>query len=74
MTEYRIDYTIQRWEPGEEDFTEIGFGSSGASSDFDACVFALQSDVTNGIWETEKGQPSPADVVRAIEASREADQ
>lgn len=68
MTEFRIEYTIQRLEPEAEDFTEIGFGSSGACSDLGDCVYAIQSDVTNGIWETEEGQPSPNDVVKGIQA------
>lgn len=37
MTEFRIEYTIQRLEPEAEDFTEIGFGSSGACSDLGDC-------------------------------------
>lgn len=27
--EYRVDFSITRRLPGEDDFTEIGFGSSG---------------------------------------------
>jgi hypothetical protein len=29
-TEYRIEFTIQRREDGDDDFEDIGFGSSGA--------------------------------------------
>jgi len=70
-TEYRIEFAIQRRLDGEEDFTEIGFGSSGAHSDLDAAVYAIESDVSNGQWETEAGQPDPDDVMAAIEADEE---
>lgn len=73
MAEYRIEYTIQRCELDDDGFAEIGFGSSGAWSNLDACLYAIQSDVTNGIWETEEGQPTPADVVRAIQDEKEKD-
>jgi hypothetical protein len=72
MTEYRIEYSIQRQEPGEEDFTEIGFGSSGAHVDLDSAAYAVESDVQNGIWETKRGQPSPDEIVRAIQDEKMA--
>lgn len=67
---YRIEYQIQRREEGDEDFTEIGFGSSGGWVDLEACTHALDSAVTNGEWETEAGQPDPDDVMREIQEAR----
>ena len=61
-TEYRIEYTITRRRGGEDDFTEIGFGSSGAWSDVDQCAYALGSDIQLDSWETEPGQPNPSTV------------
>lgn len=72
MSEYRIEYSIQRKQSGEEDFTEIGFGSSSAWDDLESAIHALGSDIQNGIWETEPGQPDPAEVVAEILAAREA--
>lgn len=65
MTQYRIDYSITRCQPGEDDFTEIGFGSSGAWSDLNQCAHILSSEVDHGGWETSTGMPDPADVIRA---------
>ena len=64
MAEYRIEYAIQRSEDGEEDFTEIGFGSSGAWQDIDAASYAMESDIQNRRWETKPGQPDPEEVDR----------
>lgn len=64
--EYRIEYVIQRQLPGEEDFTEIGFGSSGADLTLDAAVYSIESDIGNGIWETGPGQPHPDTVMADI--------
>ena len=58
-TEYRIDFTITRRKDGEEDFTEIGFGSSGAWETIDAASYAMESDIQNRIWETSEGMPDP---------------
>ena len=71
MAEYRIEYSIQRREVGEDDFTEIGFGSSGAEADLDACTYDIGSDVTHGQWETEGSHPDPEDVMRAIRVARD---
>jgi hypothetical protein len=62
VTEYRIDYTITRRQEGEEDFTEIGFGSSGAWESVNAAEYAMGSDIENRQWETTEGQPDPEDV------------
>ena len=58
-TEYRIDFTIMRRQDGDEDFTEIGFGSSGAWANIDAASYAMESDIQNRIWETSEGMPDP---------------
>ena len=71
-TEYRIEYAVQRRLPGEEDFTEIGFGSSSGANDLDAAVYAIESDVCNGHWETEPGQPDPDEIMADIQRAREA--
>lgn len=64
MTEYRIEYSIQRQEEGDEDFTEIGFGSSGAWADVGMCAHMVESAVVNREWETKKGMPDPDTVCR----------
>lgn len=71
-TEYRIEYAIQRRLPGQDDFTEIGFGSSSGAPDLDAALYAIESDVGNGIWETEGDMPDPDDVMDDIRAAKEA--
>jgi hypothetical protein len=59
---YRIDFTITRRMPGEDDFTEIGFGSSGGGSgSLDHEVHLLASVVQNRQWETSPGMPDPSD-------------
>lgn len=58
-TEYRIDYTITRRRDGEEDFAEIGFGSSGAWGDLGQCAHMLGSDIDHNQWETSPGMPDP---------------
>lgn len=66
--EYRIEYTIQRRRDSEDDFTEIGFGSSGTWDDLDACTHAIGTDVECGQWETEGDHPDPDDVLADIDA------
>lgn len=60
--EYRIEFTIQRQQPGEDDFTDIGFGSSGGWNCIEAALYAVQSQVQNQQWETEEGMPDPEDI------------
>lgn len=60
--EYRIEFQIQRRLPGEDDFTEIGFGSSGAWGDIDSAEHCMGSGIQNREWETEPGQPDPEEV------------
>ena len=64
--EYRIEYQIQRRMPGEDDFTEIGFGSSGGWNSVQAAIYAVESDVQNRNWETEKGQPDPSEIKEPV--------
>ena len=61
MSEFRIEYSIKRSEDGE-DFTEIGFGSSGAWGDVDSAVHAVTSYIQNRQWETGPGMPDPDEV------------
>lgn len=70
--EYRIEYQIQRRSPDDDDFVEIGFGSSGAWGDLDACTRWIASGVDHGEWETEPHHPDPDDVMaEQSEASHE---
>ena len=50
MTEFRIEYTIQRMDEDDEDFVVIGFGSSGGWSTIDAASHAIESDIQNRSW------------------------
>ena len=63
--EFRIEFSIQRKRPGDDDFEEIGFGSSGAWADLDMCTHMLDSDVSHGIWETSDGMPDPDEIMAA---------
>ena len=65
MAEYRIEFSIQRRTEGEDDFTEIGFGSSGTWGDPDMCAHMIESGVTHREWETSPGMPDPAEAVKA---------
>lgn len=61
--EFRIEYTITRRRAGQdEDFTEIGFGTSGTWSSLEQCAHMLTSDVQNKQWETTGGMPDPEEV------------
>ena len=60
--EYRIDFTITRRLPGEDDFTEVGFGSSGATGGVGQAAHLLESAVANREWETSPGMPHPEDL------------
>jgi hypothetical protein len=60
--EFRIEFAIQRQQPGDDDFVEIGFGSSGGWSTVDQAAHMLISAVQNREWETTKGMPEPRDV------------
>ena len=70
MADYRIEFQIQRREDGEDDFTEIGFGSSGAWGSIGKATHILGSMTDNYEWETEPGMPDPAEIKQAEEAAR----
>jgi hypothetical protein len=73
MTDYRIDFTITRREDGDEDFTEIGFGSSGAWGSPEFAVGMVVADLEHGTWETSAGMPDPDSVMADVRAEAEAD-
>lgn len=60
--EYRIDYTISYQGPDDEDFREIGFGSSGDAATVNAAAYAVESDIQNRQWETTRDMPDPSAV------------
>jgi len=62
MAEYRIDFTITRRTATDEDFAEIGFGSSGACGSPAEAAFELESIVQNSLWETSAGMPDPKSI------------
>lgn len=66
MSQFRIDYVIMRRRDGDDDFAEIGFGSSGAWSDIEQCAYMVESAVQNREWETGPGMPDPSDAGRAV--------
>ena len=63
QTKYRINFTIQRMQPGETDYTEIGFSGTGDCSSPAEASFEVSSMIENGIWETGPGQPEPSEVM-----------
>lgn len=65
MTDFRIEYSIQRQRSGDDDFIEVGFGSSGTWSSIDQCAHMVISAVQNNEWETTEGMPDPAKVTDA---------
>lgn len=72
--EYRIEFSIQRQRPDEDDYTEIGFGSSGGGcTSLDEAAYAVESYVANGHWETSDDMPDPDEVMSDIARAREAD-
>ena len=66
-TEYRIEFQIQRREPGDEDFTEVGFGSSGAWGSVGQAAHILESMVDHREWETTDGMPDPGSVDNGLD-------
>lgn len=71
-TLYRIDYSVQRRRDGEDDFTEIGFGSSNGWSTPDQAVFMVGADVQNYEWETSGDMPGPREVKDEVEETGHA--
>lgn len=55
-TDYRVEFSITRRLPGEDDFTEIGFGSSGAWGDIAQCAHMVVSALQNDEYERVGGQ------------------
>lgn len=51
MNEYRIDFQVMRRKPGEEDFTEYGFGSTWASNTIDEAAHDVLSALQNNEWD-----------------------
>ena len=66
-TEYEIVYSLRRRKPGDDDYAEIGFGSSGGWNSLNACAYAVESDIQNYCWETERGMPDPDETRADIE-------
>lgn len=60
--EYRVEFQITRRQDGEDDFTEVGFGSSGAWDHVDQAAHMAVSAVQNREWDTETGQPAPREI------------
>ena len=60
--QFRVEFTLMRKRAGEDDYTEIGFGSSGGSGTVDHAMHLAQSAVQNREWETTDGQPDPRSV------------
>lgn len=59
MSEYRIEYTITRRDDGEDDFMEVGFGSSIAWNSVNQAAYEVESAIQNREWETSPGMPEP---------------
>lgn len=51
MSEYRIDFQIMRRQPGEDDFTEHGFGSTTASDSIAEAAHEALSALQNNAWD-----------------------
>lgn len=59
MYEYRIEFSIQRKADTDDEYVEVGFGSSGACGTVDDAAYQVEPVVQNRMWETEPGQPDP---------------
>ena len=62
LPEYRVEFSITRRLPGEDDFTEVGFGSSGAWDTISQASHMAASAIEAREWETEPGMPNPGEV------------
>jgi len=60
--EYRIEFRITRRRGTEDDFAEVGFGSTGACESVNDAAYEVESMIQNQIWETESGQPNPEEL------------
>jgi len=61
-TEYRVEFTIQRRLDGDDDFTDVGFGSSGAWDSVAAANFSASTAIECREWETTGDMPDPSHV------------
>jgi hypothetical protein len=64
---FRIDYTITYRGPDDDDFREIGFGSTGGWATVDAAAYEMESNIQRREWETSGDMPDPS-AVREMEA------
>ena len=62
LPEYRVEFSITRRLPGEDDFTEVGFGSSGAWGTVAQASHIAASAIEAREWETADGMPNPDDL------------
>jgi hypothetical protein len=60
--EYRIEYQIQRRTESDDDFVEVGFGSSGAWSSVMQAVHMAESAIEHAEWVTLPGMPEPCEI------------
>lgn len=61
MSEYRVEFVVTRRAEGEDDFTEVGFGSSGAWSSIDQASHMAATAIECREWETTPGMPDPTE-------------
>lgn len=66
--EYEVTYSLRRRLPGEDDYTEIGFGVSGEWSNPAMAGHMVLSALQNYEWETEKSHPDPDEIRDAVES------
>jgi len=60
--EYQIEYSIQRKRSEDDDFEEVGFGSSGAYDTLDTAAHMVITGIQRREWETTGTMPDPASV------------
>ena len=49
--EYRVDFSVLRRLPDEDDFTEIGFGSTVAEESLDQAAHMVLGALQNDEWD-----------------------
>lgn len=59
MSDYRIEFSVTRRQRPEDDFSEVGFGSTGEWSTPEQAAHILQSMIEHREWETTDGMPEP---------------
>jgi hypothetical protein len=64
--EFRIDYTITYRGPDDEDFREIGFGSTYAHANVNDAAGDVEALIQNRLWETTGDMPDPETVDRPV--------